>query len=457
MAIDPGQMAIAMVLAVVLIAAIIACANYIHWFGRKHPKKPPDAQAFSLADAIVPPEHFILLRVLLDKTGQHASLSTFQFLMWTLLIAFLYITLWFLQFLNGNTSPPPIIPQNLLALMGISVAVPLVNKGIMEHKKSRSRTEGEVYVEPSYASMLEEDGKPSFLRLQMFLWTIAAVVIYFWSFLTAAFSPAMTAGALGLPDVDPTLLFLMGLSQVGYLGSKAYSGTVIREEDPGSTASAGTAAPTRQPPKPSLVIRETIPEMARPEETVTLLGSGFGTNKDTLMLGQERVKAENIVRWDDSRIEFTVPEAAMPGNYPLRVISGGSTAEVPLCVSESQWSQGLREVPAEIISEIWIDDISRKGYCIPPIGYFITGTRYHFLFEFTVPPGTLSWGQTLFTATFHVDGIRKGKEGFLPGNMNGENYGFFAYTFADEGKYTIEIRGATVKSMTADVRTPPGT
>lgn len=334
MGIPADQLAIAMGLSFILIAVIIACANFIQWFGREQAIKRAASQPLTLEDVIVPPKHFILLRVLLDK-DEHASLSTFQFLMWTLLIAFLYISLWFLQLHGGSTEAPPAIPDNLMALMGISVAVPIASKGIAEYKKLKLRPEGVTYTEPRYASMLEEDGQPSLLRLQMFLWTIAALVIYFAQFLVAA-SKLEPNAVLGLQQADPTLLFLMGLSQTGDLGSKAYSGTVKKTEPdvnkpavaPPATADPGTA-------RNILAIRETIPRTARPKELVTLLGSGFGIQKDTIMLGQERVPPESIGRWEDTRIEFTIPDTITPGNQNLRVIAAGNAAEVP---DHRKWS-----------------------------------------------------------------------------------------------------------------------
>ena len=100
MAIATSQLIIAMVLALVLLAIIIFCANLIHGYGRQQAKSKAAAQKAGPENLVVPPDQFILLRVLLDENG-HASLSTFQFLMWTLLISFLYIALWFLQVLSG--------------------------------------------------------------------------------------------------------------------------------------------------------------------------------------------------------------------------------------------------------------------------------------------------------------------------------------------------------------------
>jgi hypothetical protein len=457
MTISAVQLATAMGLSFALIVVIIACANFIQWYGRKRAAQRAASQFPSPEDFIVPPKHFILLRVLLDKNG-HASLSTFQLLMWTLLISFLYVTLWFLQLRDGSTQAPPAIPEGLMALMGISVGVPIVSKGISEYKKLKARSEGKVYSEPRYASMLEEDGQPSLLRFQMFLWTIAAVVIYFWLFITAVFSAGPEAVSVGLPDIDPTLLFLMGLSQAGYLGSAAYAGTLEK------SGAVTMNPPERIPATESVLtaatpaIRETIPRSAGSKELVTLLGSGFGTKPDSLMIGQTNVSPEYIRRWEEGRIEFILPGTVSPGRHALVVTAEGNSARGEITVSTPAWvHEGIEKTAADIISEIWIDDPSQKGYRVPPIGYFIPDKRYYFFFEFAVPPGTPSWGRTEFQAGFYIDGKPVCEpRSFMPGYMNGKNYGVFDYRFESEGTFTIEIRGATAKTMNIIVKRPPG-
>jgi len=200
MAIDPIQLMMAMVLSVILIAVIIACANFISYFGRERAKERAISKSLSYEEFIVPLQHFILLRMLLDKK-EHASLSAFQFLCWTLLISFFYITLWFLQLLSGGTGAPSPIPESVLALMGISVAIPITSQGISSFKNQKPRGKGETFVGPDYASMLEEEGKPSLLRLQMFLWTLASLAIYIGLFFVSVARATDVAALvqLGLP------------------------------------------------------------------------------------------------------------------------------------------------------------------------------------------------------------------------------------------------------------------
>lgn len=449
MAVDPYDLAIAMVYSLILLAIIIGCANLIYWFGKKQAMKRSEEKVPGWEEYIVPPKQFILLRVLLDEKG-HASLSLFQFLLWTLLISFLYITLWFLQLGAGSTQAPTTIQPELMLLMGISVAVPIANKGILEYKKFKERDEREIYEEPRYSSMLEEQGRPSLLRLQMFLWTLAALVIYFWLFLTSLSTAA--AGAVpGLPDIDPTLLFLMGISQAGYLGGQAYSGNVLKEGEPENKKTADIAGTAIVRPSP--VIREVIVDATG---LVTVLGSGFGTQKETIMIDEDRVPDDAIMRWEDLRIDFTMPQTVSRGTkHSLRVVIGGETANGQVPVTGQSRGGRFADIDATIIGNLWIDSPNERGYSVPPSGFFIPEKRYFFCFEFDVPPGTPQWGGPQFRADFLVDGALIDTHRYLPGAQNGNNYGNFDYAFTAEGKHHIEIRGINSKRMDIEVKKSP--
>lgn len=449
MAVDPYDLAIAMVYSLLLIAIIIGCANLIYWFGKKQAKKRSEEKVPGWEEYIVPPKHFILLRVLLDEKG-HASLSLFQFLLWTLLISFLYITLWFLQLGAGSTEAPLPIQAGLMVLMGISVTVPIASKGISEYKKFKERDEGEIYEEARYSSMLEEQGRPSLLRLQMFLWTLASLVIYSWLFVTTLFS-ADPGTIPGLPDIDPTLLFLMGLSQAGYLGGQAYSGTLLKVGEPEKKKTDDVVGTPIVPPSP--LIKEVIVDATG---LVTVLGSGFRTQKETIMIDEDRVPDDAIMRWEDLRIDFTMPQTVSRGTkHGLRVVINGETANGQVPVTGQPRSGRFADIDATIIGNLWIDSPNERGYSVPPSGFFIPEKRYFFCFEFDVPPGTPQWGGPQFRADFLVDGALIDTHRYLPGAQNGNNYGNFDYAFPTEGKHHIEIRGVNSKSMDIEVKKSP--
>ena len=268
-----------------------------------------------------------------------------------------------------------------MTLMGISVAVPIASKGMSEYKKLKPRNDGETYTEPDYASMLEEKGQPSLLRVQMFLWTLAALAIYFGQFLASAFASGASAVSFGLPTVNPTLLFLMGVSQAGYLGSKAYSGIVTKTTQqaaepatPSKTTAGKTISTKTTTTTQPLAIRDVIPRSAEVKDQVMLLGTGFGITVDTLMLGQARVPAADIKRWDDTRIDFVIPDGTQAGTFPIRIIAGGNTVGEQITVTAPAWAQKIKDIDATIIGKIWIDDLYNKGDQVPqPLGYFLPG------------------------------------------------------------------------------------
>jgi len=114
----------------------------------------------------------------------------------------------------------------------------------------------------------------------------------------------------------------------------------------------------------------------------------------------------------------------------------------------------MERVRAEIIGDIWIDDVYGRGASVPPIGYFIPNKRYYFVYEFDVPEGTPSWG-TDFVTDFLINGKVINTQGFPPGAQNGKNYGVYYNTFTDEGDYLIEIRGKNMKQLKVVVKKSP--
>jgi hypothetical protein len=118
-------------------------------------------------------------------------------------------------------------------------------------------------------------------------------------------------------------------------------------------------------------------------------------------------------------------------------------------------SSDFKPIDADIIGEIWIEDPNQKMYRCPPIGYFIPNKRYYFFFEFAVPPGTPSWGSTLFRADFVVDGMKLNEQSFMPGNLNGKNYGVFYHEFKSDGEHLVEICGKKTVALKVQVKSRP--
>jgi hypothetical protein len=119
----------------------------------------------------------------------------------------------------------------ILTLMGISATGYVVSMSISTYKYASAIWETPRSTIPSFFSMLLEAGKPALHRYQIFLWTFIGITIYlvlFFSDISATISDPTTLGSLSLPNIDPTVVFLMGLSQGGCLGGKLFARTPIR-------------------------------------------------------------------------------------------------------------------------------------------------------------------------------------------------------------------------------------
>jgi Bacterial Ig-like domain len=187
----------------------------------------------------------------------YPSLSRFQFMLWTVVISFVFLSIYLLRIFGGDTGFPPQIPTSILELLGISVAVPVVGNVMSSYKYDTSLSKSPIQKEdvPKLSTMLLEHSKPVLFRYQMFLWTFIGIAIYlviFFSVFSSTIHDVETATqcsilktgqslfaqlgcanlktlkGLSLPDIDPSLVILMGLSQGGYLGGKLVARTPLR-------------------------------------------------------------------------------------------------------------------------------------------------------------------------------------------------------------------------------------
>jgi hypothetical protein len=235
------------------------------------------------------------------------SLAIFQFLIWTFVITFAFLGVYLVRIFGGVLDPPPSIPGNILALMGISVAVPIISGGISRIKYVAPATVKEPTAPlPGLSTMLEENKKPSLTRFQMFGWTWIGILIYFAILFSTVSTTVMDTksaeicerlqpsetefsrlhcnkllNALTLPDIDPTLVILMGLSQGGYLGGKIITTPEMKTE------------------KVVLGKRDNM-------SILSIFGKNFGTNSDTIWFDDMQIKGDSILSWNDSRIDASL-------------------------------------------------------------------------------------------------------------------------------------------------------
>ena len=146
------------------------------------------------------------------------------------------------------------IPVNLLTVLGFSTATAAAAKGITSGfvQTGKMTKPGALPGEPgkNTGGIFQDDGgSPELAKIQMIGFTIIAIGIFL---ATVIHQIAIGDVTDGLPNIDASLMVLMGISSGGYLGKKLVT--------------FGT--PMLYPPSP---------ETGPPGTTVTLRGSSMGS------------------------------------------------------------------------------------------------------------------------------------------------------------------------------------
>jgi hypothetical protein len=247
------------------------------------------------------------------------SLSSFQFLLWTLVILFAIIGVYLVRILQGVSDPPSgPIPVNILALMGISVGVPIINslthryrsidlhhieKSDTEQRNSENKLKLRKLKGNGLGHMLYEDEKPSLNRFQMFSWTVISIGIYLIVLFSKVIESANNPNNLILPDIDPIFVVLMGLSQIAFLGIKSADDRLLK-------------------------IVKIIPNKVRAGDYVSIFGNNFGENGGIVWIDKRRMRFpgpdnELSEDWSDDRIDIRIPTDMENGIYDIIVAKAG--------------------------------------------------------------------------------------------------------------------------------------
>ncbi|MBP7281588.1 MAG: IPT/TIG domain-containing protein [Leptospiraceae bacterium] len=215
--------------------------------------------------------HFVEL-LLADRATNTYSLSKFQALIWTIAAIGSYSYVIISQGLVLRNGKVPDFNPSLIILMSISYGG-LIAANSFGAKKPKN----EVKVKPpQWSNLFCEGGSVDLSRLQLFGFTIVAVAAYIYNL-------ALGNPLEGLPDIPPTLLSLMGVSQGGYLGNKAVGKDITIND---------------LSPKKIEVNQSSIP--------ITMLGSGFV--KDMKVLIEEYPSPIVTELKSPSELTFLLPK-----------------------------------------------------------------------------------------------------------------------------------------------------
>src|SRR6476646_5222254 len=101
----------------------------------------------------------------------YPSLARFQFLLWTFIISFVFLSVYLIRVFGGEVGVAQQMPDTILQLLGISVATPILSNALSTFKYDSTVSRKRRKDVPSFTTMLLENDKPVLFRYQMFLWT----------------------------------------------------------------------------------------------------------------------------------------------------------------------------------------------------------------------------------------------------------------------------------------------
>jgi hypothetical protein len=221
------------------------------------------------------------------------STSKFQFFVWTAVVVFVYALLFWYR---GKTDAISSIPQNVLIAMGLSIVTAVGAKGITVSYLNSGSISKPASDQPGgttdLSALVTRDGSsaPDLTKIQMLIWTVIAVAVYLHT-VYYSLSKYRTCAAKDcvFPDIDTSLMVLMGLSQGAYLGNKLVA--------------AGS-------PQVSTL----SPAVGLPGADVTISGQSLGSTQNgnlILINGQNQQIA--ATSWTDSAVHFSVPQRRADG------------------------------------------------------------------------------------------------------------------------------------------------
>lgn len=183
-------------------------------------------------------------RTLLEGADGQPSISKFQWLLWAAVTLFAYTALWVLRGVAGHYPAVGRIPVGLVVIFALSVGTGVAAAGIASARDrkgrdalavaliSRGRTPGGIF--------RDDTGVLDLSKVQLLAFTLAAAGVFLADFVRQVVSSPLAAG---LADIDPSLVFLVGISQCSYLVRKyvVSRSPAWRADQPSGTARTACA------------------------------------------------------------------------------------------------------------------------------------------------------------------------------------------------------------------------
>jgi len=165
---------------------------------------------------------------LVEGADGRPSTSKFQWLFWTVIVLYSYVVLYVTRARFGYDDAMAEIPTNVLYAMGFSAMTLTAAKGITVGYVNSQRLTKTAARSPADATishlLTDDEGFPDLTKIQMMAWTVITGVIYLSRVIQLTYANIhRDADLLQMPDIDKSLMLLMGLGQGTYLGKKVTS------------------------------------------------------------------------------------------------------------------------------------------------------------------------------------------------------------------------------------------
>ncbi len=159
------------------------------------------------------------VRSLVTGKDNRFSLSKLQAVAWFFAIFFGYVATYVVRVRSGNVATLGELPENLVLLLAFSAGGALGAKWLTAYKV-KAGLQKQAADAPAMRDFTSDDqGYSAWNKLQLFYFTVLALAIYGVG-LVRALQLATPDNPPLLPNVDTTLVVLMGVSHGAYLGKK---------------------------------------------------------------------------------------------------------------------------------------------------------------------------------------------------------------------------------------------
>jgi ABC-type amino acid transport substrate-binding protein len=350
---------------------------------------------------------------IIEGMDERLSSSKLQLWAWATVVLFSYIALYTARWIELGSAELPSIPPHLLIVVTLSVVTAAAAKQITvtyveagKIDKSDSRP-GKGFFRPL---VTDDGGSPDLFKWQMLVWT--GVIALFYLRLVG-----LTIGSMHdrhepgqLPDVDLTLVVIIGFSQAAYLGHKFLAIDAGPMMGPRPTQERPETSPKGETRIPASVVGEAIGRaigavnknlkltaVAAVGGIAAFVLSNYTANLNaeierlTAANDAQKIQAQEQLRARDEIIHDLLP-ASLDAPVPVSPQNGSSLVGTSVVL---RWQERNNQPNGDYLLEVVKPDTKGSDLLHPPT--FIAtnpkdrSTRYPFDLVETIKPGSYLW------------------------------------------------------------------